>query len=627
MLNQRRPAEWLADDHARAGIDATVSAKEIRCWRSSIQRYLTVVCLIGLCFANPGVLSAAEPNVVLIMTDDQGYGDFGFKGNPLIRTPNIDAMAARSASMTRFYVCPVCAPTRACLMTGRYNYRTRAIDTYIGRAMMDTEEVTVAEVLRDAGYATGIFGKWHLGDNYPLRPMDQGFEESLVHRGGGIGQPSDPPEGEGKYTDPVLFHNGEKSPQKGYCTDVYFDSAMRWMEKSHRDGRPFFAYIPTNAPHGPFDDVPAAEYASYRAVNLANDQFPQETGHPLPEKSSQDKRARIYAMISNIDSAIGRLFKKLTELGIAENTIVIFMVDNGPNGRRYVAGMRGMKTEVHEGGIHSPFLVHWPARLKPGQTSDRVAAHIDVMPTILEACGVAPPKNVKLDGRSLLPLLVGEDVDWQDRTIYLQAHRGDVPVRYHNFAACGQQWTLLNASGFHLETLPGSPKFELYNMATDPLQLNDVAAEHPEVLKQMQQAYDRWFDDVGSTRKDNYAPPKIYIGTPHENPVVLTRQDWRRTSRDGGWNPDSQGYWELFTAKTGSYDVTVTFRPRKFAEQLTLGLGKNSRTAKIAAGATSHQFEGISVQKGNTQLTAVLKHGEDSRGIWQASVSPSGLDN
>ena len=173
--------------------------------------------------------AAQRPNVILIMTDDQGRGDFSCMENPVLKTPHLDKLAEGAAWMTRFYVSPVCAPTRACLMTGRYNYRTRAIDTYIGRAMMEPDEVTVAEVLRDAGYATGIFGKWHLGDCYPMRAMDQGFEETLVHRGGGIGQPGDPPGGESKYTDPVLFHNGEQVQTKGYCTDVYFDSAMKWI--------------------------------------------------------------------------------------------------------------------------------------------------------------------------------------------------------------------------------------------------------------------------------------------------------------------------------------------------------------------------------------------------------------
>jgi arylsulfatase/arylsulfatase A len=208
------------------------------------------------------------------MTDDQGYGDLGATGNPIIETPNIDAMAGRSASMENFYVHPVCAPTRACLMTGRYNYRTRVVDTWVGRAMMEPEETTIAEILQQAGYATGIFGKWHLGDNYPMRPMDQGFGESLVHRGGGIGQPADPAGGEGKYTDPILLDNGKLKKFEGYCTDVYFDRAADWMSKCAAQKRNFFAYIPTNAPHGPFHDVPEDLLERYKKTDLSNNRFP-----------------------------------------------------------------------------------------------------------------------------------------------------------------------------------------------------------------------------------------------------------------------------------------------------------------------------------------------------------------
>ncbi|MHC4678492.1 MAG: arylsulfatase [Planctomycetota bacterium] len=560
-----------------------------------------------------------RPNVIIVMTDDQGYGDLGVTGNPIIRTPNTDAMARRSASMENFYVHPVCAPTRACLMTGRYNYRTRVIDTWVGRAMMEPQETTVAEILRQAGYATGIFGKWHLGDNYPMRPTDQGFERSLVHRGGGIGQPADPPSGEGKYSDPILLDNGALRPFKGYCTDIYFEKATEWISQCAAQKRNFFAYLPTNAPHGPFHDVPQALLNRYKKMDLSNQRFAQDKGHPLPEKSNEDQRARIFAMITNIDENVGRLFDKLDELGLTENTIVIFMVDNGPNGRRYVAGMKGMKGHVHEGGIRSPFFVHWPAVLKPGQSSDRIAAHIDVLPTVLDACGVKKPAGLKLDGHSLLPLLKGRKADWPDRMIVIQSHRGDTPVLYHHFAARTQRWKLLHASGFGNEMFKGDPKFELYDMATDPLEQHNLARERPDIVDMMRRRYERWFDEVSHTRADNYAPPRIYIGTERENPVVLTRQDWRH-AKGRTWAPDSNGYWELFAATPAKYDIRLRFPSLKADAEVTLALSKRELTASAGKGEAEYTFESVPIDKGELRLLATLTTGTETKGPWQVDV-------
>ena len=590
----------------------------------SRRSFLKSVCLGAAAIATQNVPALAarrdRPNVILIMTDDQGYGDFGVTGNPIIMTPNIDAMAQRSGSMKNFYVHPVCAPTRACLMTGRYNYRTRAIDTYIGRAMMDPKETTIAEILGDAGYATGIFGKWHLGDNYPMRPKDQGFSESLVHRGGGIGQPADPTGGEGKYTDPILLDNGKLKQCKGYCTDIYFDRAMSWMSKCVTRGDNFFAYIPTNAPHGPFHDVPKDLYNRYKKMDLGNKAFPQDKGHPLPAKSDQDKRARIFAMITNVDENVGKVFRKLDDLGITENTIVIFMVDNGPNGRRYVAGMQGNKGGVHEGGIRSPFFFHWPGVVEAGHSSERIAAHIDVLPTILDACKVRKPAGLKLDGRSVLPLLKDEPVRWTDRTIYIQSHRGDNPVLYHHFAARSQRWKLLHASGFGKENFDGKPTFELYDMVADPLEQKNLAAERPDIVERMRKDYEAWFADVGSTRRDNYAPPRIYIGTRHENPVVLTRQDWRHI-KDRPWAKKSNGYWELYAAQPGEYNVRLRFPKTGADGTARLEFAGSTWEKNLSANSQSIEFEGIKVKKGNCRLLATLTFNDKDSGPHQVDVS------
>ena len=566
--------------------------------------------------------SRERPNIILIMTDDQGYGDFGFMGNPVIETPNINAMAARSARMTQFYVSPVCAPTRASLMTGRYNYRTRVVDTWLGRAMMEPDEVTIAERLAEAGYATGLFGKWHLGDNYPLRPQDQGFEEVLMHRGGGIGQPADPPEGEGKYTNPVLFRNGEKVKKEGYVTDIYFEEAMQWMEEASAREQPFFAYIATNAPHGPFHDVPEDTYQFYKERNLSS-ASPQHAGVNVGEKADLDKLARIFAMITNVDENVGKLFSWLDRQELTEDTMVLFLVDNGPNTRRYVAGMRGKKSEVYEGGIRSPLLVHWPGRLEAGRASDRIAAHIDMAPTLLDAAGARQPDTLQMDGRSLLPLLQERDANWPDRTLFIQAHRGNQPVQYHNFMARSQRWKLVHPSGFgRHEPASERPDFELYDMHRDPMETRDVSGEHPDVVERLQEEYDAWFEDVSQTRPDNYAPPRITVGTPHENPVVLTRQDWRYEGAGGGWNRNARGFWLLRVAGEGPYDVRFRLRENAAAPG-TARLEAGSKTYKesFEEGAEGISFRGVELPTGAVHLEAVLEQGATSRGPHQVVVT------
>lgn len=559
--------------------------------------------------------NAERPNIVLVMTDDQGYGDFGFTGNPVIQTPHLDALAAQSAQVERFYVSPVCTPTRASLMTGRYNYRTRAIDTYIGRAMMEPEEVTIAEMLRDAGYATGIFGKWHLGDAYPMRAMDQGFEESLVHRGGGIGQPSDPPGGEGKYTDAVLFRNGRREETTGYCTDVYFDAAFDFMERAAGEGRPFFAYVPTNAPHGPFHDVPDDWLEHYRQVDLS-------AALPDPDQASEqilDRLARSYAMISNIDDNVGRLMARLDELGLAENTLVVFLVDNGPDRDRYNAGLRGRKGTVFEGGIRSPLLARWPARLPAGGDAvDRIAAHIDIAPTLLAAAGVEPPPGLHLDGRSLLGLLAGEGdtAAWPDRILYFQFHRGDEPTALRSFAAVGQRHKLVHPSPRGEGDWDGELHLELYDLEADPAETRNLIDDAPEIAAGMSDDYLEWFEDVSSTRPDNYAPPRIVVGTDQEPVTVLTRQDWRRITDDQGWRPTSRGRWLLSAREERTFDIEVRLVAGS-AGPVLLELGDGTYRQEPAPEQANVTFEGVAVPAGDFELSAAAGEGDDRRGAHQ----------
>lgn len=571
---------------------------------------------------------AAErpPNIVLVMTDDQGWGDLGVHGNPVIETPNLDAMASRSVRLTYFYVSPVCTPTRASLMTGRYNYRTRAIDTYIGRTMMEPEEVTVAEVLRDGGYATGIFGKWHLGDCYPMRPQDQGFDEVLVHRGGGIGQPSDPPGGERKYTDPVLFHNGRRYEATGYCTDVYFNHAMRWIETQNQAEKPFFAYIPTNCPHGPWGDVPNELLEKYRAKDIS----PVLLGN----QRSDDRVARGFAMIENIDQNVGRLFASLERLGISETTIVIFLCDNGPYSPRYVGNMRGRKGQVYEGGIRSPFFVHWPARLSPGEKGNKPAAHIDVMPTLLEMAGISCPKGLSLDGRSILPLIEGKAADWPERTLCWQWHRGNVPELYRHFAIRRGRWKLLNPNGSPEQAQPTPDgkqnatvrgNLELYDLETDPREQINLVAKHPDVVASLRAEYENWFRDVSTTRPDNYAPPRIILGSEQQPVVVLTKQEWRR---EGGQGWGMHGHWLVRVAEGKPKRFNVTARLADNSERTTgavatLKYGETSIEQPIEPGAKEVRFANVHFPVGNAKIQILLQVGKEKHSPHQVVVAVS----
>ncbi len=449
-----------------------------------------------------------------------------------------------------------------------------------------------------------------------MRPNDQGFEQAFVHRGGGLAQPADPLENGRRYTDPILFRNGRQVQTKGYCTDVYFDAAMEFIDDAHRANRNFFVYLPTNAPHGPFHDVPEDLRKHYMTKQAALGELIVGDLKGQRRENEIDKLARIAAMITNVDANVGRLFAKLDAMKLTDNTLVIFLVDNGPNSRRFVGQLRGSKTNVHEGGVRSPLWVQWPSRLKAGYSRDELAAHIDLMPTILDACQV-PPSGLSLDGKSLLPLLLGKRVDWSKRTVVIQSHRGDQPTRYGNFMIRSQQWKLLHASGFGRETFAGAPKFELYNLDRDPGEAKNLIDSEPAVAARLQRAYDAWFDDVSSTRPDNYAPPRIQIGTPHENPTVLTRQDWR----GGTWAPNSVGYWELNVAQPGVYDIKCIFDPGSAKETAELTIGSTSRKKGVQAGDKSCQFRGVRLADGDTRLLASLAGDGESRGVYQVTVT------
>jgi arylsulfatase A-like enzyme len=499
---------------------------------------------------------AAPPNVLVVITDDQGWGDLGAHGNPVVKTPRIDAFAKESAWLKNFYVCPVCSPTRASLLTGQYNYRVGVVDTFIGRSMMRTDAVTLAQHLAGAGYRTGIFGKWHLGDNYPLRPEDRGFQETLWSQGGGLAQPSDNPATDPKtaYFDPILKHDGKEVKTKGYCTDVFTDAALKFVAKESE--KPFFAYVAYNAPHGPYQ-VPEEYARHYENRDLGPNAFPK-TGQPwaTPKLNTADI-ARAYGMIENIDDNFGRLLKALDEKKLAENTIVIFLTDNGPGGVRWNGGLRNRKGTVYEGGIRVPCYVRWPGKVKPGRVIDAPLAHIDITPTLCDICGAKP--KVAFDGRSFARLLTGGSDEWKDRTLFFQWHRGDAPEKFRAFAARGPRYKLVQANGVAPDA-KWKPKYELFDIANDPFEERDLAAEKPEEVAKLKGEYAAWFDDV---TKKGFEPPRIIIGSEKENPVRLSRQDWRGPK--AGWGPGSVGHWEVKVARAGKYKVTV-YAPGEFGK-------------------------------------------------------------
>ncbi|NQV34289.1 MAG: sulfatase-like hydrolase/transferase, partial [Phycisphaeraceae bacterium] len=326
-------------------------------------------------------------------------------------------------------------------------------------------------------------------------------------------------------------------------TDIYFENAMTFMAQQKAKNKPFLSVITTNAPHGPYHDVPEALYQTYRQID-----FTPYSVQPLGDKLHDNVR-RIAAMITNIDDNMGSLFAFLKEQGLYDNTIVIFLTDNGPNSLRYVGPYRGMKSHVHSGGIHTPLLFHWPDKIKTGVKRSQLAAHYDITPTLLAACAIDKQGDLPFDGVNVLPAILDGDPVAPERTLYIQTHRGDRPESEHHFAMIGPQYKLLRPSGFGRESNPGNVPLELYDHRADPGESHDLAASQPELLQSMLTDYQTWFTDVSTTRPDNYAPPRIAVGRQDENPVVLTRQDWRHF-QGRPWAGGSNGKWLLTLEKS-----------------------------------------------------------------------------
>lgn len=491
--------------------------------------------------------AVSHPNVVLIITDDQGYGDLGITGNPHVKTPVIDKFARESIRLNNFYVSPVCAPTRSSLMTGRYSLRTGIRDTYNGGAIMATSEVTIAEMLKQANYTNGAFGKWHLGDNYPFRPNDQGFDESLIHLSGGMGQVGDITtyfKGDSSYFDPVLWHNGKEESHDGYCSDIFTEQAIRFIEKNKQG--PFFCYLAFNAPHTPLQ-LPDKYYQMYKDIDpskgFENDKRPFVS---MSERDKEDAR-RVYGMVTNIDDNVGRLLAALQRLQLEKNTLVIFMTDNGPQQTRYIAGMRGKKGSVYRGGVRVPFYLRYPSLFKGNKDIETTTAHIDVLPTLAEICHAELPHDRTIDGKSLLPVIEGKLVDWSNRSLFFYWTRR-YPELYNNIAIQKGSYKLVGHTDYNAPI----ESFELYNIADDSYEQHSVISMRTTEANNLKTELDSIY--LSLIASDNLiTPPRIIVGSKFENPVILNRNDadgeraiWAQEEIYGNWKVSiHEGYYNF----------------------------------------------------------------------------------
>jgi arylsulfatase A-like enzyme len=449
----------------------------------NVVRMLLLAASISVVPASSAAIAGKHPNIIFFLTDDQGYGDISAHGNPILKTPNMDRIRAEGVRFTDFHVSPTCSPTRSALFTGRHEFKNGITHTILERERMTLKATTLAQVLKTAGYTTGIFGKWHLGDEAEYQPNRRGFDEVYIHGAGGIGQsyPGSCGDAPGNtYFNPALLHNGKFEKSQGYCTDLFYAQATKWIDQQRQAKKPFFAYVPSNAPHGPYNARPE-DRALYAGKGLGDD------------------TENFFGMIHNIDQNIGKVLAKLDEWGIARDTLVIFMNDNGGTAgvKVFNAGMRAQKGTAYLGGTHASSFWRWPGTLKPADCG-ALTAHIDFFRTISEIAGAnifTPDLKRQVEGRSLVPLLENPSAPWADRILF--THQGRWPkfsdpnlAKFKMCSVRNPQWHLVSANG------GAEPQWELFDLKADYGEKNDVASQHPEVVKQLAAAYDQWWTDV-----------------------------------------------------------------------------------------------------------------------------------
>ncbi|MEQ1748116.1 MAG: arylsulfatase [Prosthecobacter sp.] len=449
---------------------------------------LSVLCILTLPSFSSAELAGSKPNILFILTDDQGFGDLSANGNPILKTPNIDKLRGESVRFSDFMVSPTCAPTRSAIQTGRHEFRNGITHTILERERMDLKAITIAQVLQDAGYTNGIFGKWHLGDETEYRPNRRGFDEQFIHGGGGIGQTypgscGDAPNN--KYFNPAILHNDHFEKTEGYCTDVFFAQATKWIE-SVKGGDPFYCHISTNAPHGPYISRPE-DKKLYEGKGLGED------------------TESFFGMLHNIDQNVGKLMAKLDDWGIAKNTLVVFMNDNGGTAgvKVFNAGMHGAKGTPWVGGTRALSFWRMPGTLMPADCG-ALTAHVDVFRTWAGLAGakLTPEMETQVEGRSLLPLLMNPKAEWKDRTLFTHTGRWPKGTDYNaaktrNAAARNTQYHLVSEAAAPAKAKAAKKSgWQLFDVKADPGETKDIAAERPEVVKEMLVSYDAWWDSL-----------------------------------------------------------------------------------------------------------------------------------
>ena len=490
-------------------------------------------------------LADERPNVLLIVTDDQGYGDMSCHGNPWLKTPNLDRLAAQSVQLEDYHVAPVCTPTRASLMTGRYSTRVGAWAVTQGRQLLNADEATMAEVFANSGYRTGMFGKWHLGDSWPYAPRFRGFQQVVRHLAGGIDEIGNPIGND--YFDDTYYRNGQKERIEGYCTDVFFDECQRMIKKAST--KPFFIYLPLNAMHGPHT-VPTRYSDPFKAM-----------GH-------SDDRSKFFGQITHFDERLGGLLSCLSSERIEDDTIVIFMGDNGTaqgtNGKDFNdgfnAGMRGKKGTVYEGGHRVACFVRWPKKLKADRRIERLTSCRDWLPTLVDWCGLDTPREITFDGKNIDPLLRDRVKKWPERTFIVE-RQGDQPKlaigassgrRHPQYAVLTEQWRLVNG--------------QLFDATADPCQKKNVASSYPEIVTALNDRYKNYFSDVF---EEGHQYTRFHIGASEENPTRLTVRDWHPTNGNVIWKQEQladdslaiNGFWAVDVLRAGHYQVRLSRFP------------------------------------------------------------------